>query len=415
MNRMTDPPAHVTGGVDTHADVHVAAAICSISHQLLGTASFPATVAGYVRLLVWLAGFGTIDRVGIEGTGTYGAGLARFLTAEDIEVVEVDRPDRKARRQHGKSDTVDAEAAARAVLSGRASGTPKAGNGLVEAIRGWWIVYRSAIKDRTASTNRFHALLTTAPAQIREELQAVAKDRRIATVCRWRERPTDDPVASATRQVLRELADRIQILTEQADRAYSQLDTLTDQVAPALRDVSGVGVCTAAQLLITAGDNPDRLRSEAAFAHLCGAAPIPASSGKTHRHRLNQGGDRAANHALWRIAMNRRVHDQRTKDYFARRTAEGLSDRDIMRCLKRYIAREIHKILTSPPPLAPRGHELRRLRTRHGLPLRVLATHHQITINRLSRIERGLTRDPELQTRIHTWLQALEDQPAIAA
>jgi transposase len=415
MNRMTDPPAHVTGGVDTHADVHVVAAICSISHQLLGTASFPASVAGYVRLLAWLAGFGTIDRVGIEGTGTYGAGLARFVTAEGIEVIEVDRPDRKARRQHGKSDTLDAEAAGRAVLSGRAGSIPKAGNGLVEAIRGWWIVYRSAIKDRTASTNRFHALVTTSPTQIREELQAVAKDRRIATVRRWRERPTDDPVAYATRQVLRELVDRIQMLTEQADRAYAQLDRLTDQAAPALRDVSGVGVCTAAQLLVTAGDNPQRLRSEAAFAHLCGVAPIPASSGKTRRHRLNQGGDRAANHALWRIAMNRRVHDQRTKDYFARRTTEGLSDRDIMRCLKRYIAREIHKVLTSPPPLAPRGHELRELRTNLGLPLRVVATAHGLTITHLSRIERQIIRNPALQDRIHTWLQALDDQPAIAA
>lgn len=404
MTRMTHSPALVTGGIDTHADVHVAATICSTSHQLLGTASFAATVAGYVRLLEWLASFGVIDRVGVEGTGTYGAGLARFLAAEHVEVVEVDRPDRKARRQRGKSDTVDAEAAARAVLSGRATGTPKAGNGLVEAIRGWWIVYRSAVKDRTAAINRFHALVTTAPARIRDELQAVAKNRRVATVSRWRERTTDDPVARATRQVLGELAARIQMLSEQADRAHTQLDEMTDQAAPALRDVSGVGVCTAAQLLVTAGDNPNRLRSEAAFAHLCGVAPIPASSGKTRRHRLNQGGDRAANHALWTIAMNRRVHDQRTKDYFDRRTAEGLSDRDIMRCLKRYIAREIHKILTNPPPLAPRGHHLRALRTAAGLPLRVIATAHDISINRLSRIERGITRDPAMQTQIHIWL-----------
>ncbi len=404
MHSMTDPPVNVTGGVDTHADIHVAAAVCSTSHRLLDTESFPATPAGYVKLLAWLLSFGLLDAVGIEGTGTYGAGLARFLTAEGVQLVEVDRPDRAARRLHGKSDPVDAEAAARAVLSGRATGTPKTRDGIIEAIRVHQVVYRSAVKDRTAATNQFHSLLVSAPADIREDLTRMPLKQRFERARRWRDRTGDDLTARATRQALRELALRIGFLDDQAQRVEAELDVLTDQAAPALRDLVGVGVHTAARLLVAAGDNPRRIATEAAFAHLCGVSPILASSGKTNRHRLNRGGDRSANHALWRIALVRRTRDERTRAYVERRTAEGLSDRDITRCLKRYIAREVHRAITRPLPLAPRGVELRRLRTEAGLPLRIVAAQFDIPIPRLSRIERGLTRDPDLQTRIHTWL-----------
>jgi transposase len=404
MNSMTDPPVNVTGGVDTHADIHVAAAVCSTSHRLLDTATFETTPAGYVKLLAWLMSFGLLEVVGIEGTGTYGAGLARFLTAEGVELVEVDRPDRAARRQHGKSDPVDAEAAARAVLSGRATGTPKTRDGIIETIRVLQVVYRSAVKDRTATTNQFHAIVVSAPADIREDLAQMPLTARLERARRWRERAGDAVAVRATREALRELALRIRFLDDQAQRTETELDVLTDQAAPALRDLLGVGVHTAAQLLITAGDNPQRIATEAAFAHLCGVAPIPASSGKTNRHRLNRGGDRSANHALWRIAMTRRTCDERTAAYVARRTAEGRSEREITRCLKRYIAREVHRALTRPLPLAPRGAELRRLRTQAGLPLRVVADRFDTNAQRLSRVERGLTRDPELQTRIHAWL-----------
>jgi transposase len=375
-----------------------------LSHGLLGTASFDTTPAGYVKLLAWLRSFGVLDAVGIEGTGTYGAGLARFLTAEGVPLIEVDRPDRAARRLHGKSDPVDAEAAARAVLSGRATGTPKTRTGLVEAIRTHQVVYRSAVKDRTAAANQFHALTLTAPAALRTDLQPLTAKQRFTRARRWRDRDGDDVVTHATRQALRELAGRIQLLTEQANRMEAELEILTERAAPALRDVLGVGVHTAAQLLVTAGDNPQRIRSEAAFAHLCGVAPIRASSGKTNRHRINQGGDRAGNNALWRIAMVRRTCDARTRAYFERRTGQGLSDRDIMRCLKRYIAREIYRAITRPLPLAPRGAELRQLRNAARLPLHAVASPFDITIQRLSRIERGITRDLPLQTRIHAWL-----------
>ncbi len=404
MNSMTDPPVNVTGGVDTHADIHVAAAVCSTSHRLLGTAEFETTPAGYVKLLAWLLSFGLLDAVGIEGTGTYGAGLARFLTAEGVRLVEVDRPDRAARRLHGKSDPVDAEAAARAVLSGRATGTPKSRDGIIEAIRVLQVIYRSAVRDRTAATNQFHSLLVSAPADIREDLAQMPLKQRFERARRWRDRDGEDIAARATRQALRELALRIGLLDVQAARIEAELDVLTDQAAPALRDIVGVGIHTAARLLVSAGDNPERIKTEAAFAHLCGVAPIRASSGKTNRHRLNRGGDRSANHALWRIAMVRRTCDERTRVYVERRTAEGLSDREITRCLKRYIAREVHRALTRPLELAPRGAELRLLRTQAGLPLHAVADPLGITIQRLSRIERGLTRDPDLQTRIHTWL-----------
>ncbi len=416
MHRMTHPPRqvtggthsdakiHVTGGVDSHSEVHVAAAVCTLSHRLLGVARFATTSAGYVQLLVWLRSFGLLDAVGIEGTGSYAAGLTRYLAGEDVVVFEVDRPDRKARRQHGKSDPVDAEAAARAVLSGRATGTPKSREGIIEAIRVLQVVYRSAVKDRTAANNQFSAAVISAPAQIREEVEQIPDRQRIARVHRWRERSGDNLTDQATRQALRELAWRSNLLSEQAARVEAELDVLTEQAAPALRDLAGVGVHTAAQLLITFGGNTERITSEAAFAHLCGAAPIPASSGKTTRHRLNRGGDRAANSALWRIVMARRLYDPRTRAYVQRRRAEGLSDREITRCLKRYVARDIYRALTRPAPLAPRGKQLRQLRLAAGLPQRVVAKQFDIPVKRLSRIETGITRDPETQTRIHAWL-----------
>lgn len=404
MNSMTEPARHVTGGIDTHADVHVAAAVDSRDQRLLGTSSFPTTPAGHVQLLDWLRGHGNVDRVGVEGTGTYGAGLARFLVAEHVEVLEVDRPDRTARRLHGKSDTVDAEAAARAVLAGRASGTPKTRDGIVEAIRVMRIVYRGAVKDRTAATNQFHAIVTTAPTAIRQQLRALPAHQQFATARRWRDRHGVDVATTATRQALRELARRIALLTEQADRAEAQLHELTDRAAPALRDLDGVGVHVAAQLLVTAGDNPDRIRSEASFAHLCGVAPVPASSGKTHRHRLNRHGDRAANHALWTVALVRLSHDPRTRTYMARRTAEGLSRRDVMRCLKRYIAREVHHAMTNPNQAAPSGASIAQLRKERGINQASMAAAIGASPSTISRVENGHHRHGPTQRRYHDWL-----------
>jgi transposase len=333
--------------------------------------------------------------------------VSRFLTDVGVTVFEVNRPDRSARRPKGKSDDVDAEAAARAVLSGQATAIPKAHDGAVEAIRVLRMVYGSAVKERTASINQFHAVVSTAPQMMRNELAGLTLPAQIDQVGRWRDRQGDDVVAAATRRALRELSVRILMLEQQADRVEAELTTLVESTAAALVDLPGVGVHTAAELLMAAGDNPCRIKSEAAFAHLCGAAPVPASSGKTNRHRLNFAGNRAANHALWRIVMARMAHKEpRTIAYVERRTAEGLSKRDIMRCLKRYVAREVFRVITTPPSPAPSGAAIRAMRHRAGLNQTELAGAAQLTLMQISRIERGLLRRGEFQLRCYSALQA---------
>ena len=339
----------VTVGVDTHADVHVAAVIDQVGREL-GHASFPTTEDGYVRLWRWAAKHGRVAAVGVEGTGVYGAGLARWLTARDVAVVEVDRPDRKARRFQGKSDPIDAYAAARAVLSGRATTVPKLRDGRVEMIRTLHVARRSAVKVVAQAKNQLHAEIKTAPEPLRAELRdltwAKLRDRCV------RLRPGDlDDVTAAVKFTLRSLARRIVALETELRDLDRELARLVDDVAPTLASLYGVGLDVAATLLTTVGDNPDRLSSEAAFAHLCGVAPIPASSGKTTRHRLNRGGNRQANHALWTIAMVRLRYDERTRVYRDRRTTEGKTPKEIIRCLKRYIAREVYRaILTDLAP-----------------------------------------------------------------
>ena len=344
VTSMTDQTLEVTGGVDTHGETHHTAVIDHLGRHLADR-EFPATGAGYRRLLAWLRSFGRITRVGVEGTGAYGAELARTLRRAGLAVIEVDRPDRKTRRMKGKSDPIDAYAAAEAVASGRASGTPKTRDGVVEAVRTLRVVRRSAVKSRTQAVNQARQLLVTAPEALRSQLRGLPATA-LARACA-RLRPGDDLAAPAhaVKAALRRLGKRIMALTDEADELDAQLKALTTQAAPDLLALKGVGADVAGQLLATAGDNPGRLRSEAAFAHLCGAAPIPASSGRRDRHRLNRGGDRAANHALHTIVLCRMRHDPRTRTYVERRTAEGLAKKDIMRCLKRHVAREVYRVL----------------------------------------------------------------------
>lgn len=343
MTTMTDEGRRVTGGVDTHADMQVAAVVDELG-RVLGNESFPTTGRGERALLAWLRRHGELERVGIEGTGAYGAGLARFLAAEGVTVVEVDRPDRKARRLHGKSDPVDAEAAARAALSGRAAGTPKTRDGNVEAIRALRVVRRSAVQNRTQALNQLRNLVLTAPTDLRDRLRSLNGPQLVAAAARFR-RCSPLTADTATRLALRELALRVRDLDSQLARLDAALSPLVAATAPALVAVYGVGTDVAGALLVAAGDNAGRIHSERAFAHLCGVAPIPASSGRITRHRLNRGGDRQANNALWRIAMVRMSRDPATRAYVARRTTEGLSKREILRCLKRYIAREVYAAL----------------------------------------------------------------------
>jgi transposase len=336
---------HVFGGADTHGKTHHAAAIDQVG-KLLGDQEFPATAAGYRALLAWLRRFGLVIKVGVEGTGTYGAGLARYLASEQIELVEVDRPDRKTRRARGKSDPIDAIAAARAALSGQACGAPKTRIGPVEAIRALRVARRGAVKARTAALNQLHGLITSAPESLRAELLGVPVSTLVTHCAALAvdEARVTEPI-NATAAALQALAARIRHLDAEIALADKRVRPAVAKTAPRLLALKGVGPEVAGQLLATAGDNPDRLRSESALAHLCGAAPIPASSGRTDRHRLHRGGDRAANNALHTIVLSRMRHDPRTHAYVERRTKQGLSKKEIMRCLKRYIVREVYEAL----------------------------------------------------------------------
>ena len=270
--------------------------------------------------------------MGVEGTGCYGAALARFLAANGQIVVEVNRPDRATRRRQGKSDPLDAQAAARAVQAGAATVLPKAGDGLVEMIRCLRVARATSVRARTQAINALKGLLVTAPVELREPLRGLSAARLVAAAAVLEPGPITSPQA-ATRLAMGTLARRYQALSTEITTLTAELERLTALAAPRLVALFGVGSDSAGALLVAAGDNPGRLHSEAAFAMLCGASPVPASSGKTLRHRLNRGGDRHANAALYRIVVVRLRHHQPTKDYMTRRLAQGKSRNEIIRCL----------------------------------------------------------------------------------
>lgn len=334
----------VTGGVDTHLELNVAAALDALG-GLLGVKEFPTTRAGHGALLRWMKSFGSVTRVGVEGTGSYGAGLARHLRVSGIEVLEVDRPNRQSRRRTGKSDPADAIEAARAALSGRAQGAGKSRDGNVEAIRALVVAKRSCRSAKIKTLNQIRHLGFTATDDLRERFEGVSRRRLAKEAASMRPRAGSDPVTFATKTALIILGRRVLALDEEKKQLDSLLGELVEKTAPELLALFGVGVDSAASLLVTAGDNPERIRSESSWAHLCGVAPIPASSGKVTRYRLNRGGDRQANSALWVIVLARMSADPRTRAYVERRTKEGRSKGEIMRILKRYVAREVYRHL----------------------------------------------------------------------
>jgi transposase len=335
----------IIGGVDTHKDTHTAAAL-DATGKTLGNACFAASAEGYTAMLAWFRGLGVLERVGIEGTGSYGSGLAQYLREQGVHIVEVNRPNRQTRRRHGKSDPVDAQAAARTALAGDESGVPKSQDGAVEVIRILRLERRSAIHARTQAANQLHAVVSTAPESLRSTLRHLSLASVISRASKLRVYTPVDAVA-ATKRVLRGLALRWQQLDGEVSLLDAELETLVKMTAPGLIALRGVGVDVAGALLVTAGDNPERLADEASFAALCGASPVDASSGRQHRHRLNRGGNRDANRALWVIALVRMRCEPRTRAYVERRTRQGLSKPEILRCLKRYIVREVFKILRS--------------------------------------------------------------------
>ena len=335
----------ITGGVDTHADTHVAAAV-DHNGGLLGVESFPASETGYEDLLAWLVGFGELVRVGVEGTGSWGVGLARFLAEHDVMVVEVDRPNRQTRRKQGKSDPTDAVSAARAALSGTATVTPKSRNGRVEEMRVLLVARRSGREQRIQTLNQLRHLVFTAPEEIRVRFKDRPKTGLITEAANMRPRKGSDPIIYRTNLVIKSLARRIKSLDAEMRTIDQTLRSLIEKTAPSMLELYGVGVDTAATLLATAGDNPERLHSEGSWAHLCGVTPLPANSGKTTtKFRLNRGGDRQANAALYRIVLTRMSSHEQTRRYVTKRRTDGLSTPEIMRCLKRYVARQTFKHL----------------------------------------------------------------------
>jgi transposase len=335
----------VTGGVDTHLEVHVAAALDPVG-ALLGSASFPTTPRGYQDLLGWLESFGPVAKVGIEGTGSYGAGLSKFLARAGIRVLEVNRPNREERRRSGKSDRLDAIEAARAALGGKAKSIAKSKDGAVEAVRALHVAKRSARTARTSALTQMRELIVSAPDQLRSRLRGLSVCALTAEAARLRPARQGDPVLMATKTSLSSLAHRVQALDDELAELDSRIEALLLRHCSDLLGLFGVGPDTAAALVICAGDNPERLHSEPAWARLCGVAPIPTGSGQTSgRVRLHRGGDRQANAALWRIVMVRIAHHPETTAYYRRKLQEGRDKADVVRLLKRYVAREVYRYL----------------------------------------------------------------------
>ncbi len=343
---IVDSARHVVGGVDTHRDVNVAAVV-DMNGGVLGVESFPTTANGHRRLSSWMAGLGMIERVGIEGTGAYGAGLARHFVAAGVVVIEVDRPDRQKRRRLGKSDQLDAVEAARGALSGRCRGRAKSGDGHAEALRALLVAKRSARSTRIRTIVQLRHLMFTAPDGLRARLGGLTATQLVNEAAKLRPRLGGDVALQGTKTAAVILARRVHALDAELAAIDEQVGPLVKAAAPELLNIYGVGVDTAAVLLVTAGDNAARISSEGAWAMLCGIAPIPATSGKIdNRFRLNNAGDRHANNAIWRIVITRLgQHEPRTVAYMNRRLAEGKSKRYIIRCLKRYVAREIFRAL----------------------------------------------------------------------
>jgi transposase len=399
---LANETTNVIAGIDTHADTHHVAVINEYGKPIADR-EFLAVGSGYRKIVEFITSYGPVTAVGVEGTGSYGAEIARALRGEGLCVLEVNRPNRAARRLKGKSDPLDAYQAAHSVLDGRATAIPKAKDGPVECLRILRAGRSSAVKARTAAINQIKGLLVSAPDNLRAKYRGMGGTAMITAL--QRSRPSGhiaDPeyVCLVT---LKALATRCQSLAAEVAAADAALREILDTYAPMLCDLPGVGTEVASQLLVTVGDNPDRLGNEAQFAALVGVAPIPASSGKTSRHRLSRGGDRNANRALHQVVLVRMGSCQRTKDYVLKRTAEGKSKRETMRCLKRYAARELYRQITNPQP-APSNADLRQTRTKLGFTITTAARELGHWPSKISSLERGLVRNDALATSYRQWL-----------
>ncbi|WP_240615236.1 IS110 family transposase [Arthrobacter ruber] len=389
-------------GIDTHSDTHHVAVVTEYGKPLADQ-GFPTTAAGHREAFTFITGFGLVLQVGMEGTGTYGAALTKILQGKGMQVIEVNRPNRQQRRLKGKTDSLDAYRAAHSVIAGMSTAVPKAKDGPVECLRVLRASRGSAIKSRNATINQIKGLLVSAPEALRSKYQGLTTGTMIEIMVRSRPSGHLADPSYVTARVLKALAVRYQHLSAEIEDVNAQLQDISESYAPMLQQLTGVGTDVASQLLVTFGDNQERVGNEAQFAALTGAAPVPASSGKTSRHRLSRGGDRQANCALHHIVLVRMNIHRKTKDYVTKRTEEGKSKREIIRCLKRYVAREVYRQITHPVP-APPVLDLRPLRHSLGMTLQQAATDLQTWPSTISRLERGKMRDDELLDRYRTGL-----------
>ena len=404
-DEMEERTQMVVAGVDTHLAEHVLCLLDGNGRPLM-SASFPADEAGYAGLAAAIGDPAGCLAVGVEGTASYGAGLARHLLAAGYPVAEVLRP-KRARRRAGrdKNDFADAERAARDALAGTGVSTPKSQDGWVEALRFLQVARDAAVQAQTAAMNRVKGLLATAPEPIRAKYLGMGDKAMMKALRRRRAGKGGSAVDAAAFLSLRSLSSSWDGARRQAASLGAEMAAILAEEAPALLAIYGCGTVTAAALAVAAGDNPSRLGSKGAFASLCAACPVDASSGQVVRRRLNRGGNRAANRALHQIVVVRLRHDGRTQAYAARRRAEGKTDREIVRCLVRYVANEVYRALLDPKAAPERpGPELRGLRLSLGVSQAAAGAALGVPSSRISDVERGVRRLPGLEDSYRAWL-----------
>jgi transposase len=397
-----DTETSVVVGIDTHADTHHVAVI-NEHGKPIADQEFLAVGSGYRKIVEFITSHGTVMAVGVEGTGSYGAELTKILRGAGMNVLDINRPNRAERRLRGKSDPLDAYQAAQSVLAGKGTSITKAKDGPVECLRILRTGRSSAVKAHTAAVNQIKGLLVSAPDSLRAKYRGLRTPALITTLCRARPSGHLADPEYVCLLTMKSLALRCQSLATEIATADTALQEILNAYAPLLCDLPGVGTEVASQMLVTVGDNPERVGNEAQFASLVGVAPIPASSGKTTRHRLSRGGDRNANLALHRIVLTRMSTCGQTKTYVSKRTAEGKSKREIIRCLKRYVAREIYRQITNPQP-APNNADLRQRRSEIGVTLVSAAGALGQWPSVISRLERGLIRNDDLAKTYRQWL-----------
>lgn len=349
---LADIVEHVIG-VDPDRDRITAAVVCSRTQGEVASRSFAATSRGYGQALRWAEEHTAEGRRAwsIESSGSYGAGLTSALTDKGEFVIEFDHPSTRPSKDGAKSDSLDATRAAREILGRKHWATPRS-RGAREGLRTLITARDSSKLARVAAINVLKALVVTAPDDLRQDLRGRPLMNLVARCQRLRPDTAADPEHMATKLSLRSTASRIRQLTDECRELERAMIPLVRSLAPALLDEPGVGVLTAAQILVS-WSHPGRCRHEAAFARLSGVAPLEATSGQTQtRHRLSRGGDRQLNRALHTVILARAKHHQPTKDYIARRIAEGKTKREAMRCLKRYYARHLFRLLEAAPMTA---------------------------------------------------------------